>query len=126
MRAEKPHIGWSGVPFMKRITGFSAIACAMASRIGLELLAHGVSVFSWQGVDLAAELALEGGVDEPVLLDAAEAGEGAGDTTRALKCTLSGDSHLGRRAGNRGLDAGFDFARLWASSKPRVATAISL
>jgi hypothetical protein len=44
-----------------------------------------------EGVYVTAELALEGGVDEPVLLDAAQAGEGA-DTTRALMCTLSTDS----------------------------------
>ena len=33
VRAEKPHMGCSGVPFMKRMTGFSPIAWAMASRI---------------------------------------------------------------------------------------------
>jgi hypothetical protein len=43
-----------------------------------------------EGVDVAAELAFEGGVDEPVLLDAAQAGEACA-TTRALKCTLSWD-----------------------------------
>ena len=43
VRAEKPHAGASGVPFMKRITSFCAIASAIASRIGLVvLIAHGV------------------------------------------------------------------------------------
>ena len=35
VRAEKPHAGASGVPFMNRITRCSAIASAIASRIGL-------------------------------------------------------------------------------------------
>ena len=35
MRAEKPHAGASGVPFMNRITLCSSIASAIASRIGL-------------------------------------------------------------------------------------------
>ena len=35
MRAEKPHAGASGLPFMNRITGFSEIASWIASRIGL-------------------------------------------------------------------------------------------
>ncbi len=37
VRAENPHIGWSGVPFMKRITRLESIASAIASRIGLVL-----------------------------------------------------------------------------------------
>ena len=36
VRAEKPQAGASGVPFMKRITLCSAIASAIASRIGLD------------------------------------------------------------------------------------------
>src|SRR5205823_5046967 len=35
VRALKPHIGWSGVPFMKRMTRLEPIASAIASRIGL-------------------------------------------------------------------------------------------
>ena len=35
VRAEKPHAGASGLPFMNRITGFSSIASWMASRSGL-------------------------------------------------------------------------------------------
>ena len=34
-RAEKPHAGPSGVPFMKRMTSLSLIASAIASRIWL-------------------------------------------------------------------------------------------
>jgi hypothetical protein len=37
VRAEKPQAGWSGLPFMKRITGLSEIASAIASRIGLSV-----------------------------------------------------------------------------------------
>ena len=78
VRAEKPHIGCSGVPFMKRITRFSPIASAIASRIGFGVCVGSWGLrLQWQGVDRAAELALEDGVDEPVLLDAAQAGEGA-------------------------------------------------
>src|SRR6185437_1009776 len=36
VRAEKPHAGASGVPFMNRITLCSEIASAIASRIGLD------------------------------------------------------------------------------------------
>ena len=32
-RAENPHAGWLGVPFMNSITWFSSIACWMKSRI---------------------------------------------------------------------------------------------
>ena len=35
VRAEKPHAGCSGVPFMNRITACSSIASGMASRMGL-------------------------------------------------------------------------------------------
>ena len=37
VRAEKPQAGWSGLPFMKRITGFSEIASAIAARMGLSV-----------------------------------------------------------------------------------------
>ena len=41
VRAEKPHAGRSGVPFMKRITSWSRIASAIASRMGFSVaLAH--------------------------------------------------------------------------------------
>ncbi len=38
VRAENPQRGSSGVPFMKRITLLSAIACSIAVRIGLSLM----------------------------------------------------------------------------------------
>ena len=40
VRAEKPHAGWFGVPFMNRITWFSSIAVWIASRRGLLVVAH--------------------------------------------------------------------------------------
>ena len=49
VRAEKPHIGCSGVPFMNRITSFSSIALLdrVAQRVG-RLVAHAVlSVLVW-------------------------------------------------------------------------------
>ena len=36
VRAEKPHAGASGVPFMNRITSLCSMASAMASRIGFD------------------------------------------------------------------------------------------
>ena len=33
MRIEKPHAGWSGVPFMNSITRFSSIASSRKERI---------------------------------------------------------------------------------------------
>jgi hypothetical protein len=56
---------------------------------------------------LLAELALEGGVDQPVLLDPAEAGEGLGDHAR-VEVHVVGRLHIGGRSRDRGLDAGFD------------------
>jgi len=38
VRAEKPHMGWSGVPFMNRITSFSSIAVWIWSRSVLSLM----------------------------------------------------------------------------------------
>src|SRR5579875_1212567 len=50
VRAEKPHAGASGVPFMNRITSCSAIACAIASRIGLlSPSAAGAGAGVWAG-----------------------------------------------------------------------------
>ena len=81
MRAEKPHIGWSGVPFMNRITGFSAIALWIASRIWvLTSSLMRCSPFPLPGlrldgerVDPAADLGAEHVVDEPVLGDPGQA-----------------------------------------------------
>ena len=53
VRAEKPHIGCSGEPFMKRMISCSLIACADRLADGvLGLGAHGVSVLmdrAWIG-----------------------------------------------------------------------------
>ena len=38
VRAEKPHAGRSGVPFMKRMTSWSRIASAIASRMGFSVV----------------------------------------------------------------------------------------
>ena len=38
VRVEKPHAGCSGVPFMKSITWFSAIAFSMNSRISASVI----------------------------------------------------------------------------------------
>src|SRR3954447_21854657 len=75
-RAEKPHAGASGTPFMNRITSLSRIASAIASRRGfsLSLISFGLCG-QGQGVDRAADLVAEDRVDHPVLLDAALPGE---------------------------------------------------
>src|SRR3954470_14769610 len=75
-RAEKPHAGASGTPFMKRMTSLSRIASAIASRRGfsLSLISFGLRR-QGQGVDGAADLLAEDGVDHAVLLEAALAAE---------------------------------------------------
>jgi hypothetical protein len=47
VRAEKPHAGASGVPFMNRITLCSEIASAIASRIGFDCSADVGSTVGW-------------------------------------------------------------------------------
>ena len=90
MRAENPHAGASGVPFMKRMTWFSAMASAIASRRGFSVAArtwwgsYGVWVFTLTARGWTADLAAEDVIDELVLLDAAQARE-RGDTTVARK-----------------------------------------
>src|ERR1700678_2067954 len=80
VRAENPHPGASGVPFMNRITGFSEIALWIASRIGVvaESLIGALRGrrLDRQGVDAVADLGSEHVVDELMLCDTAEAGEG--------------------------------------------------
>src|ERR1700730_5133945 len=81
VRALKPQAGASGLPFMNRIVGCSAIASAIASRMGfvsgsgmVRLLTAG----GWlcderlqrQRVDRAADLAAEHVIHEAMLLDA--------------------------------------------------------
>src|SRR4051794_8114042 len=83
VRAEKPHAGISGVPFMKRITRFSRIAPAIASRRGFSVCSAmekllGVLGLHAGGVEGPADLAGEDVHHEAVLLDAAQAVEGGG------------------------------------------------
>src|SRR5215211_2234830 len=116
VRAEKPHAGISGVPFMKRMTRFSWIASEMASRrgfsvcsdMGKETLLRGVGLHA-QRVDGAADLALEHIHDKAMLLDAAQAGErrrdhGGAEVVAAARPIL----HLGAGLGDGGLDALLD------------------
>src|SRR3954452_17406220 len=73
--AEKPHIGCSGVPFMKRMISSSPIASVMASRMGFSVVSLTTSLrsgFEGQGVDGPADLRSEDRVDAPVLLDPQE------------------------------------------------------
>jgi hypothetical protein len=63
-------------------------------------------VFEGQGVDGAADLGAEDVVDEPVLLDAAQAGELGGDDGGAEVVAAAGEvGDVGARARDRGLDA---------------------
>src|SRR3954453_10743388 len=98
-RAEKPHAGASGTPFMKRMTSFSRIASAIASRRGcsVSLMSFGLRR-QGQGVDRAADLGAEPRVDHPVLLEPALAGEGGGDDGGAEVVAAAGpvlDLHVG-------------------------------
>src|SRR3954454_19796583 len=110
-RAEKPHAGASGTPFMKRITSLSRIASAIASRRGFSV----VSLMSLglrrqgQGVDGAADLVAEHRVDHPVLLDAALAAERGGYDGGAEVVAAAGPVlDLDAGVGDRGLDALLD------------------
>src|SRR3954470_9214681 len=74
VRAEKPHMGCSGVPFMKRMTSCSPIASLIASRMGFSVVSLTSSLrsrFEGQRMDRAADLGAEDLVDPPVLLDPA-------------------------------------------------------
>ena len=101
VRAEKPHAGCSGVPFMNRITWFSEIASA-------DLVAHGVGALvahtsltpvglDRQCVDAVAELVAEHVIHEPVLGDPAEALERGRRDDRVEVVPVAGD--LGAGAG---------------------------
>ena len=109
VRAEKPHIGCSGVPFMKRITGFVLIASSIASRRGFCVSSLTVEssfglVFRDRAWMRAAELAVEHVVDEAVLGDPREAGERGRDHD-GLKWWPSSPWTSALRAGDAGLDA---------------------
>src|SRR5215207_1719048 len=109
VRAEKPHIGCSGVPFMKRITGFDLIASSIASRRGFCVSSLTVESslglgLQGKGVDAVAELAVEDVVDEAMLGDPRESRERrGGDDRLEVVPVIAGD--LGSRAGDAGLDA---------------------
>src|SRR3954466_7412885 len=109
-RAEKPHAGASGAPFMKRMMSLSRIASAIASRRGfsLSLISFGLCR-QGQGVDGSADLVAEHRVDHPVLLKAALAGELGGQHGRPEVVAAAGPVlHIGVGAGDGRLDALLD------------------
>jgi hypothetical protein len=120
-RALKPHMGCSGVPFMKRMTLFSWIAPAMASRRGSALRSWGLRL-ELQRVDRPAELArAEGVVHQPVLLDPAQARERVGADVR-LEVHVVGRGDLGDGPRDLGLDALFELVwRGHSASEYRTA-----
>src|SRR4051794_30790408 len=90
-RAEKPHAGASGTPFMKRMTSLSRIASAIASRRGFSVSDMSLGPRrQGQGVDGAADLVAEHRVHHPVLLDPALAGERVGHDGRAKMVAAAG------------------------------------
>src|SRR5215207_6012103 len=116
VRAEKPHMGCSGVPFMKRMTSFSEIACSIASRrvVGCSLIAapsllSGGLRLDGQGVDGSAHLGAEDVVHQAVLLDARPAREGLRRHRRPEVVAAAREIlDLGPRPGDRVLDAPLD------------------
>src|SRR5215211_5224185 len=114
VRAEKPHAGISGVPFMKRMTRFSRIASAMASRRGfsvcsdMRMLLRGVGLHA-QRVNGAADLAREEVHHQTVLLEAAQARErGRGDGGAEVVATPCPVLDFRGGIGDSGLDALLD------------------
>jgi hypothetical protein len=98
---------------MNRMTGFSAIASWIASRIGLVVGSLMETSFrsrlDRQGVDASAELLTEYVMHEAMLSDARHAGEhGCGDNGVEV-VAIAG--HHGRRAGDPGLDARLELLR---------------
>src|SRR3954447_18025476 len=126
VRAEKPHIGCSGVPFMKRMTSCSPIASVMASRMGFSVVSLTSSLrsgFEGQGVDGPADLRSEDRVDAPVLLDPAELRELRGHDFRLEVIAAAGEvGDLCARIGDRGLDALFQLVRTRHPSSLATAT----
>src|SRR4051795_6557964 len=112
VRAEKPHIGCSGVPFMKRMISWSAIASWMASRTGFSLMASLRSGLEGKGMDGAADLGSEDRVDPAVLLDAAQLGEVRGDHGGAEVVPAAREvADLGARPRDGRLDALLELVR---------------
>src|SRR5262245_5767789 len=108
VRAEKPHAGCSGEPFMKRITGCSSMACWSASRISVaSLMCSSLGLgLDGKGVDRAADLGPEDVVDQLVLRDARQTREGGrGDGGAEVVAAAREVGDLGLCARNRGLDA---------------------
>ena len=88
VRAEKPQRGASGVPFMKRMTSFSAIASWIAALICCSgvLMAKDLRFGSGdqgQRMDRAADLGPEDRVHAAMLLDPAQPRELGGDDSGA-------------------------------------------
>src|SRR3954470_10940821 len=114
VRAEKPHAGISGVPFMKRMTRFSLIASEMASRRGFSVcsdmgsLLRGLGLHA-QRVDGAADLVLEHIHHQAVLLDARQAGERGGhDRGAEVVSAARPVLHVGAGVRDGGLDPALD------------------
>src|SRR3954451_12725151 len=126
VRAEKPHIGRSGVPFMKRITSCSPIASVMAARMGFSVVSLTTSLrsgFEGQGVDGPADLRSEDRVDTPVLLDPAELRELRGHDFRPEVVAAAGEvGDLGAGIGYGSLDALLQLLRKRHSSSLATAT----
>src|SRR5215213_5759241 len=100
-RAEKPHCGKTGVPFMKSTTGLDFTSLSMRSKAGL-VIGFGPSRrgggLEGEGVQLPAHAALQGGVDDLVLLHAALAAEGFGHDRSGIVIAVAGqvlDGDLG-------------------------------
>ena len=135
VRAEKPHPGCSGVPFMNSSTGFCSIACVIASRIGFESwlrssimkssLAQGLQ---GKGVDGAADLVAEHVVDHAMLREPVEPRE-RGRDHRGLEMVPAAGVvlHLGAGSRDPHLDALADLlSARHASSRTRLRRAASL
>src|SRR4051794_34057556 len=108
VRAEKPHAGRSGVPFMKRMTSWSLIASAIASRMGFSVvsLISLRSRFEGQRMDRPADVRPDHRVHAAVLLDPAHAGGlGRGHAGAGMVPAAGEIGHLGAGPWDRGLDA---------------------
>src|SRR3954452_16255085 len=107
VRAEKPQAGRSGVPFMKRMTSWSRIASAIASRMGFSVvsLISLRSRFEGQRVDRPADVGPEHRVDAAMLLDPAQAGELLRDDAGPEMVSAAGEvGHVGLGPRDRRLD----------------------
>src|SRR3712207_5550934 len=115
-RAEKPHCGKTGVPFMNSTMGLDFTSLSMRSKAGL-VIGFGPSRrgggLEGEGVQLPAHAPLQGGVDDLVLLHPALAAEGLGHDGSGVVVTVAGqvfDGDLG--VGQGRFDEGLDLRRL--------------